>query len=92
MHASSSSKFVSATSVKITDCGLSTNMFNRSHVTVGQAEVPYRSEEAILKGRFGEASDLRVFGVLAWELFPETGEKLARTATCGPLAYSPGNC
>ncbi len=61
---------VSATSVKITDFGLSTNMYNRSHVTVGHGEVPYRylSEEAILKGRFGEASDVWAFGVLAWEL------------------------
>jgi serine/threonine protein kinase len=51
---------VSATSVKITDYGLSANMYNRSHVTVRQGQVPYRylSEEAILKGRFGEASDV----------------------------------
>jgi ankyrin repeat protein len=61
---------VSATSVKITDYGLSTSMYNRSHVTIQQGEVPYRylSEEAILKGRFGEASDVWAFGVLAWEL------------------------
>ena len=61
---------VSVTSVKITDYGLSTNMYNRSHVTVRQGQVPYRylSEEAILKGRFGEASDVWAFGVLAWEL------------------------
>jgi serine/threonine protein kinase len=31
---------VSATSVKITDYGLSTMMYNRSHVTVRQEEVP----------------------------------------------------
>ena len=61
---------VSVTSVKITDYGLSANMYNRSHVTVRQDQVPYRylSEEAILKGRFGEASDVWAFGVLVWEL------------------------
>ncbi len=33
---------VSAKSFKITDYGLSTNMYNRSHVTIQQGEVPYR--------------------------------------------------
>ena len=61
---------VCATSVKITDYGLSTNMYNRSHVTIQQGEGPYSylSEEALLKGRFGEPSDVWAFGVLAWEL------------------------
>jgi hypothetical protein len=61
---------VSVTLVKVTDFGLSTNMYDRSHVTLHQVELPYRYmlEEAIQKGRFGEPSDVWGFAILCYEV------------------------
>lgn len=58
------------TSVKISDYGLATSSYDRTHVTgpVGHLPVRYMSVEALEKHRFSHKSDVWAFGVLAWEI------------------------
>lgn len=62
---------VCATSVKVSDFGLTVSMYGGSHATVSNGVFPIRwmAPEALRRGRFSEASDVWAFGITALELF-----------------------
>jgi hypothetical protein len=59
-----------ATSVKVSDFGLSVGSYGRSHAYAQGTELPHRylAPEAIKRGRFSEKTDVWAFGVTMWEV------------------------
>ena len=61
---------VIATSVKVSDFGLTVNAFTATHKYVqgGALPIRYLAPESLQKGRYSEQSDVWAFGVTCWEL------------------------
>ena len=61
---------VTATSVKVSDFGLTVNAYTATHKYVqgGNLPVRYLALESLKKGRYSEQSDVWAFGVMCWEL------------------------
>lgn len=61
---------VTATSVKVSDFGLTVNAYTASarYVQGGALPIRYLAPESLRKGRYSEKSDVWAFGVTCWEL------------------------
>ena len=61
---------VTATSVKVSDFGLTVNSHTATHVCVQGGPLPtrYLSPESLQRGRHSEKTDVWAFGVMCWEL------------------------
>jgi hypothetical protein len=78
-----------ATSVKVTDFGLSVGMYGRTHATVRGNQLPdrYLSPEVIQRRRFSEKSDVWAFGVTMWEILTNGSFPYALVTDSDILAY-----
>ena len=79
-----------ATSVKVTDFGLSVGISGcRTHATVQGNQLPdrYLSPEAIQRRRFSEKSDVWAFGVTMWEILTNGNHPYALVTDSAILAH-----